>query len=60
MYIRFGMELKGSLNPQALDRLVARHEVLRTCFLLVDGEPVQQIGLAGQSRFELIESTHSS
>jgi hypothetical protein len=60
MYIPFGMELKGSLNPQALDRLVARHEALRTCFLQVDEEPVRQIGPAGQSRFELIESTHSS
>ncbi len=34
MCIPFGLELKGSLNPQALDRLVARLEVLRTCFVL--------------------------
>jgi amino acid adenylation domain-containing protein len=50
-----GVRLKGSLDAAALraamDRIVARHEALRTCFDSVDGAPVQlisppEVGLA--------------
>jgi amino acid adenylation domain-containing protein len=50
-----GVRLKGALDvaalQAALNRIVARHEALRTCFGLVDGEPVQiiappEVGLA--------------
>jgi amino acid adenylation domain-containing protein len=50
-----GVRLKGSLDHAALraamDRIVARHEALRTCFDSVDGTPVQliaapEVGLA--------------
>ncbi|MBW8849128.1 MAG: non-ribosomal peptide synthetase, partial [Burkholderiales bacterium] len=50
-----GVRLKGALDAAALraalDRIVVRHEALRTSFVLVDGDPVQviaapEVGLA--------------
>ena len=45
--IPVGVRLKGSLNGAALqaamNRVVARHEALRTCFGSVDGTPVQVV-----------------
>src|SRR5262249_37322351 len=42
-----GIKLKGQLKRealiQALDRIVARHEALRTSFAVIDGQPVQRI-----------------
>ncbi len=42
-----GLQLSGELNQAALqaalDRIVARHEALRTCFVTREGAPVQQI-----------------
>src|SRR6266404_9180112 len=44
-HIPFGMRLKGELDGgalrRALDRVVVRHEALRTTFVTMDGEPVQ-------------------
>jgi amino acid adenylation domain-containing protein len=58
-HIPFGLHLKGDLNRtalrRALDRIVVRHEVLRTTFALHDGEPVQEIGAVAESSFRLIE-----
>ena len=58
-HIRTGLYLHGELNRAglrwALDRIVARHEVLRTTFAFVDGQPVQQIAPAEESRFHLAE-----
>jgi amino acid adenylation domain-containing protein len=49
-HIAGGLRLLGSLDRialrRALDRIVARHEVLRTTFSEVDGQPVQIIGPA--------------
>ncbi|CAG1018982.1 partial arthrofactin-type cyclic lipopeptide synthetase C, partial [Burkholderiaceae bacterium] len=46
-HVRFALRLDGALDRDALrcalNRLVARHEALRTCFEVVDGEPVQRI-----------------
>ncbi|WP_327196080.1 condensation domain-containing protein, partial [Noviherbaspirillum sp. Root189] len=46
-HMPMGLRLDGVLNHQALrlalDRIVARHESLRTTFVLVDGVPVQHI-----------------
>ena len=57
-HIPFGWRLKGNLDcpalRRALDRIVARHEVLRTTFAVVEGEPVQRIQ-SEQTRFELTE-----
>jgi len=53
-----GLRLSGTLDRAALkatlDRIVARHEVLRTTFVLEDGEPVQRIADEGVG-FSLIE-----
>ena len=58
-HLRTGVRLKGALDAaalrRALDRIVARHEALRTRFVLVDGEPVQRIVPAEESRFHLME-----
>jgi amino acid adenylation domain-containing protein len=56
-HMPFGVRLVGELNRHALvmalDRLVQRHEALRTTFVVVDGEPVQRIAVAEESRFAL-------
>ncbi|HEU0077014.1 MAG TPA: amino acid adenylation domain-containing protein, partial [Longimicrobiaceae bacterium] len=53
------LRLRGELNRlalvRALDRLVARHEPLRTVFAVVDGEPEQRIARADESAFRLVE-----
>ena len=58
-HIPFGLRLKGDLERaalrQALDRILARHEALRTAFVSIDGEPAQQIAPIEESRFHLIE-----
>src|SRR3979490_422421 len=51
-HIAAGLRLRGELDRsalrRALDRIVARHEGLRTRFVRVDGEPVQEIGEEGE------------
>ena len=58
-HMPMGWRLKGSLDRaalrKALDRIVARHEALRTIFAMVDGEPVQRILPREDSRFHLVE-----
>jgi non-ribosomal peptide synthetase component F len=58
-HIPFGLRLKGGLDHialrQALDRILARHEALRTSFAFIDGEPVQRIAPGENSCFHLIE-----
>jgi amino acid adenylation domain-containing protein len=58
-HIPLGLSLKGDLDRAALrgalDRILARHEALRTTFALIDGELVQQITAVEGSRFLLIE-----
>jgi amino acid adenylation domain-containing protein len=55
----FSIRLRGALDRaalwRALDRIVERHEVLRTRFVVVDGEPEQQIVPVSESRFTLVE-----
>lgn len=55
-HIMVGWRLEGALNAKALqaalDRIVARHEVLRTTFGMACGESVQRIG-APHTAFEL-------
>lgn len=55
MAVRLSGDLDVNALRRALDRLVARHEALRTTFALSDGEPVQRIGEPGDSKFQLIE-----
>ncbi|HEX6040707.1 amino acid adenylation domain-containing protein, partial [Longimicrobium sp.] len=58
-HIPYGVRLRGALDRDALvrtlDRIVARHEVLRTGIVVVDGEPEQRIAPAEGSRFALVE-----
>jgi amino acid adenylation domain-containing protein len=58
-HIPFDLRLKGDLNQLAmrrtLDRIVARHEGLRTTFAVVDGEPQERIASAEDTRFLLLE-----
>ncbi|HEU4881110.1 MAG TPA: amino acid adenylation domain-containing protein, partial [Longimicrobium sp.] len=53
------IRLRGPLDREALvrtlDRIVARHEVLRTRIAVVNGEPEQRITPAEESRFALVE-----
>ena len=53
------VRLKGKLDRtalrRALDRILARHEALRTSFAEVAGEPVQRITAAEDSLFPLVE-----
>ncbi|HEX2189134.1 MAG TPA: amino acid adenylation domain-containing protein, partial [Longimicrobiaceae bacterium] len=53
------LRLKGELDREALvralDRIVARHEVLRTTFAVVDGEPEQRIAPADEHGFTLLD-----
>ncbi len=55
----FSARLHGHLDRGALQRslnhLVERHEALRTCFEMVDGEPMQRILPAADSRFLLLD-----
>ncbi|HEX8695266.1 MAG TPA: amino acid adenylation domain-containing protein, partial [Longimicrobium sp.] len=58
-HIPLRLRLRGELDREALsralDRIVARHEALRTTFPPVDGEPVQHVAPAGESVFPLLE-----
>ncbi|HYM75979.1 MAG TPA: amino acid adenylation domain-containing protein, partial [Candidatus Dormibacteraeota bacterium] len=50
------VQLRGELNvgalKRALDRIVARHEALRTTFGMVEGEPEQRITPVEESEFQ--------
>ncbi|HEY6348299.1 MAG TPA: amino acid adenylation domain-containing protein, partial [Candidatus Angelobacter sp.] len=56
-HISVGVRLLGKLDRsalgRALDRVLARHEPLRTTFAVVDGEAVQRIRSADESLFSL-------
>ena len=58
-HVPTGLRLRGGLDRgalrRALDRVVARHEALRTVFRAVEGEPAQWIAPAAESRFPLAE-----
>ncbi|HYW09307.1 MAG TPA: amino acid adenylation domain-containing protein, partial [Longimicrobium sp.] len=57
-HVPIQLRLRGELGVaalrRALDRIVARHEALRTTFAQVDGEPVQRFA-AAESGFTLVE-----
>ncbi|HEV2734941.1 MAG TPA: amino acid adenylation domain-containing protein, partial [Longimicrobiaceae bacterium] len=53
--LRLGGDLDRAALVRALDRIVARHEALRTTFHVTDGDPAQRIAPAEQSSFHLLE-----
>jgi amino acid adenylation domain-containing protein len=53
--LRLRGELDRAALVRALDRIVARHEVLRTTFRAVDGEPEQSIAPAEGCGLHLVE-----
>jgi len=57
----FGFELRGPLNHlairQALDVVFARHESLRTRFVVVDGAPTQVVDPPGVAPLEITDVT---
>ena len=59
-HIPSGVRLTGKLDVaalghRALDRIIARHEALRTVFVQMDGEPELRIAPMEGSSFHLIE-----
>jgi amino acid adenylation domain-containing protein len=58
-HIPMSLRLRGELDRgalvRALDRIVARHEALRTSFPTVDRGPVQHVVPAEESAFRLVE-----
>jgi amino acid adenylation domain-containing protein len=56
-HMPFGVRLVGKLDRRALglalDRIVQRHEALRTTFVVADGEPVQRIAAVEDGHFLL-------
>ncbi|HEX2189135.1 MAG TPA: condensation domain-containing protein, partial [Longimicrobiaceae bacterium] len=55
MRLRLRGELDRGALARSLDRIVARHEALRTSFPTVDGEPVQHIAPVEESGLRLVE-----
>ena len=58
-HIPLALRLSGKLDAEvlrrALNRLLGRHEALRTIFTMVDGQPVQRILPAADVCFQLLE-----
>jgi hypothetical protein len=54
-WVRLGGALDGAALRRALERIVARHEALRTTFPRVGGGPVQRIAAVRDAGFLLIE-----
>jgi mycobactin peptide synthetase MbtE len=58
----YASTIKGELSieilKKALNALVARHEILRTTFLLADGAPQQQVNEAGNAALDYTDITH--
>jgi amino acid adenylation domain-containing protein len=58
------LELEGELNLNALSdsisEIVKRHEVLRTSFTVVDGQPRQRIAAELEINLEIVDSQHFS
>ena len=59
-----GIELSGQVEKEdlehALSQMIARHEILRTAFIMIDGDPVQKILENGKTDFTYTEDSTST
>ncbi len=59
-----GIRLKGTLSvaalEQSLNEIVRRHEALRTCFSMVEGQPIQVISSSVTLSLPVVELMHLS
>ena len=59
----YSMKMAGEVYPDklkaALQAMIDRHEILRTAFITVDGEPVQKILETAEANFEYVSSSKS-
>lgn len=56
--VRLHGELDVDALREALETIISRHEVLRTSFTVVDGEPVQTVSDRTNLAFSIIDLTH--
>src|SRR5262249_4385541 len=58
-HIALALRLQGELDRsalrRALDRILLRHEALRTTFILRDEQPLQRVAVGERLRFHLLE-----
>ncbi|WP_369814323.1 amino acid adenylation domain-containing protein, partial [Lysinibacillus sp. FJAT-14745] len=57
-------KIKGPVSVEfiesALQKMIDRHEILRTDFLLIDGEPVQRVKKTAKADFEFVADSETS
>lgn len=58
--ITLGGEVSRERIEDALNEMIKRHEILRTAFLMIDGEPVQKILAQGSAAFTYVEDSTST
>ena len=58
------IRIKGTVRPEsieaALQKMIDRHEILRTDFLFIDGEPVQKVRKTAKADFEYAVDSDTS
>ena len=58
--LRLTAEVRAEAIRDAIQELINRHEILRTDFLMIEGEPVQKIRKSAQADFKYIEDSETN